>query len=312
MDDDEHKVYDPHDEQPVVRPNLGEAYESEQERMLHAKQPPRDIVKHALRNAEDQGATTSATPSDAVSHTGGGAPASNIPGDLLGRESDSLYNPVQDQPKGAGLRKFLGKAKTGAKKHKKKIWIAAGGVGGIFVLFMLLLFLLGSLLIPHFFQNMLAYRFANSARSFRQANEQILSREMADQAASDSRWDQIKSKYQNVKSFATLAKYRPAAIVRNLKATGALDFVYEPRSNAAATLLRGPRMTAIKINGQEIPLTAKSKLGIPFSAASDNIRLSASIDQALATSWKGPQGPLAILRTATGAKILQDIGWNGF
>lgn len=316
-------VYDPEAENDKQRLSAAELARRDQEAMQSGLNPgaqaEADRLNALYRDSPSKSGRSEIPGIRRTEESAGGGTPNTMKGkkaasasDLLSNEgSGGLYNPAGDKPQG-GMRGLLGRAKSAAKKHKKKLWLAAGGVGGLFVLLMLLLFLAGSLLIPHFFQNMLGYRFAGAARNFRQANEQILSREIADQAASDSRLQQIKDKYHSVKSFLLLEKYRPAAIVRNLKATGALDFVYEPRSSAISNLVRGPRMTAIKINGETIPLTAKSRFGIPFSAAGDNIRLAGAIDQALATSWKGPQGPIAILRTATGAKILEDIGWHGF
>ncbi|HUC89797.1 MAG TPA: hypothetical protein VMR45_03270 [Patescibacteria group bacterium] len=197
------------------------------------------------------------------------------------------------------------------KKHKRRVWLLGGIGGGILFGIALVMFMLGSFLIPHFFANMVGYRFAGEARSFRQANSQILSRSLADDSMSDEEYKQTQSKFSSLAKWATMQKYRPAAIMRELQRTGSLNFQYEPLT--AKNLLRPRKVSAIILNGETIPISNRSKWGIPFSRASNNIKLSAAVDDALFKGWHGTSGSLgAVLRTSVGSKILQEAGVTGF
>jgi hypothetical protein len=230
--------------------------------------------------------------------------------DAQDKESSQLNNlsgpdKPGDEGKKGGLKERI---KSLGKKHGKKIWFAGAGLGGGMLVLLLILFVLGSLLLPHFFQNIVGYRFANAARSYRQANNQVTSKKILLDSANDTKWNQTKDRYQKLKSWALLEKYRPAAIVRNMEATGKLDFEYAPRKNPLARA----KLTAIIVNGERIPVEQRSKWGIPFSKAGNNIRLAQGIDDALYKSLRGSHVGAQVLRTSVGAKILERIGYRTF
>ena len=141
-------------------------------------------------------------------------------------------------------------------KHKKKIIVGGvGGVGSISII-MLLLFLASSLLLPNFLQTSLAYRMATSARSYRQANEQNLSRKLGLDKLSDSKYAQLKARFAKIqgrfsdaKKMVLLENYRPKKVAENMRSTDALDFIEEKRGLRTV-------ITAIVVNGERIPLTS--------------------------------------------------------
>lgn len=200
----------------------------------------------------------------------------------------------------------FGRLKSFGKKHKKKIWLGGAGLGGGFLGLMMIMFILGSLLLPHFFENILAMRFANSARAYRLMNSQIVSKKVVLDTADETKYQAAKRRYGELRSWVAMEKYRPAAIVRNMEAQSKLDFEYTPRKNPLAR----PRLTAIKVNGVRIPIEQQSKWGIPFSRAGNNIRLAQSIDEALYKTMRGRHVAMQVLRTGVGAEIMDRIGYR--
>jgi hypothetical protein len=207
-----------------------------------------------------------------------------------------------------GLKGFLS-------KHKKKLIIGGAGIGGAVTLLLLLLFIAGTLLLPNFLQNTLVYRFATSVRSYRQANEQVLSKKLAMDKMPDQRFGALRqrlinigNKYSEVKKTVLLEKYRPKAVVNNMVATGALDF---EESTKPTGIFKRKVTTAIIVNGERIPL-ADRKWYRPFANLNDSFRLSADVDNALLLANRGNSGIVGtFVRTGVGAQILAKVGVRG-
>ena len=172
----------------------------------------------------------------------------------IDRLNEQFYKPDAEGsgasrgPGGGGGGRIKNRIKKFGKKYGSKLWLAGAGIGTFMFGGALLLFLLGSLMLPHFLQNITAYRFANAARSYRHANNAVMSKKLLLDSADDTTFNRIMARAKDLKSAAMLEKYRPAAITRNMEATGKLDFEYTPRRFPLAR----PKISAIIINGSRM------------------------------------------------------------
>jgi hypothetical protein len=232
----------------------------------------------------------------------------------LGDKEGKTPEPPVKQGKLAKLSSARKKVKGFLSKHKKQAIFASAGAGGLAMIILFIMFLAGTLLIPNFLQNSLAYRFATSARSYRQANEQVLAKKMALDQMDDVKYGRVRqqfinisNRFSNAKKMVLLEKYRPKKIVENMHSTGAIDFVEsEPKG-----VFRRAKITHIIVNGEKIPLTDK-KWYKPFGNVKDSFRLAADVDRALLVSQRGTTGIIGTaIRTSVASQILQSIGVRG-
>jgi hypothetical protein len=185
--------------------------------------------------------------------------AGTLPGDNktpgFTKDLKSLENKQAQQKsillaKGSTKQKLKGKLKQFAKKKAGKIIGGTIGIGGAFFLLMLLFFLLGTLLIPHFMSNVIGWQFVKVTRAAYESTQEVLEEQMgyqaetaAEKAATDSADDiSDNSALQSEKALTPEEMDKAAenmdgstALKENAK-DGQLDSVtYEDQNSAATT-----------------------------------------------------------------------------
>jgi hypothetical protein len=98
--------------------------------------------------------------------------------DKQATEKGNLLNKNEANAK----KKLQAKVQQYAKKKKWKLLAGGLGVGGAFFLLMLLLFLLGTLLIPHFVSNVVGWQFVRLTRAAYESTSDVLDEQVADAA----------------------------------------------------------------------------------------------------------------------------------
>lgn len=112
---------------------------------------------------------------------------------LRSAENNNLFGGgkggIGGKAKGAAKKKLI----EYAKKKKWKILAAGGGIGGSMFLILAILFLLGTLLIPHFLSNVIGWQFVKVTRAAYEATQAVVDEQLAvaankDTAAADSKY----------------------------------------------------------------------------------------------------------------------------
>jgi hypothetical protein len=178
---------------------------------------------------------------------------SNPVADLMNREqgSDTPFSYKNTGPKWAKGRGFL-------QKHKKKVIAGALAGVGIFPLLALLLFILGALKIPHFAENVAAWRFAAVTRQYRKSMNNVMSEKAAYDSLSDEDKLRAQTRYGKYAAFDKVNRLRPNRVLQNLHANDRLQYNYK------TTLLGRQKLSGVTIAiGDD--LKSKVTVDIPTS-----------------------------------------------
>lgn len=176
---------------------------------------------------------------------------------------DSSFGFRKEKPKG------LSNLKSKAKSFAKKKWLIGGAAAGSLLLVVLiaLLFMIGSLIIPNFAQNMVAYSFARVTRETVDSSTKITAEKVSLDAAPDGVYREAATQFGNEvdqttgeKIWSTINKYRPEKVVENMRAEGQIYFEYGPAKtiNPLSKLAGKQTLQKIYVNGQEIDVAQNS------------------------------------------------------
>ena len=193
----------------------------------------------------------------------------------------------------------VAKIKGWAKKlgGNKKLLIGGGlGGGALIAGFIFIILTLGSLLIPNFAQDMIAYQLARVTRETMASDAEITGDKILIDSSSDSAFTQAVKKYKNLKSgvWENINKYRPEKVVDNLKASDQL--YYETTTSKPILGFTRERITKIHINGNaiDVPQNTTSildKLSHPLSYAKSlwqsNKAIEGALSDTLGTTVRG-------------------------
>ncbi|HEY1835803.1 MAG TPA: hypothetical protein VGG13_03200 [Candidatus Saccharimonadales bacterium] len=246
---------------------------------------------------------------------------------LEGQEGERLKKaiPTTDmryrKEKPGAAAKLKGLAKK-AGKHKKLLLGTSAG-GGVLVLgFIFVILTLGSLLIPNFAQDMVAYQFARVTRETMASDTSITAEKDALDAASDNSFKQAWAKYQNLKDgvWGKINQYRPKKVVENMKASSNLYYDYGPpeKVKLAPTIggktITRQRVIGINVNGAEIdvsPLTYTSlldKIAHPLNYAKALFQINKAVKTTLAETMDNTlRGTNYIIRGRVADRVLAGI-----
>ncbi|HSD56189.1 MAG TPA: hypothetical protein VLA92_03485, partial [Candidatus Saccharimonadales bacterium] len=200
------------------------------------------FTRRDLRNAEEQGGKKS--------DGGESNPVANLMNKESGNNTPFSYN-QGGGPKWAGARTFM-------QKHKKKVLASALASIGVLPLLALLLFILGALKIPHFAENVAAWRFAKVARQYRASMTNVMGEKAAYDSLTDEEKAKAQTKYGKYAVFDKVNRLRPNRVIQNLHANDRLQYNYK------TTLLGRQKLTSITIASGD-DLKAKTTIEIPTS-----------------------------------------------
>lgn len=182
-------------------------------------------TRRDLRNAEENGGLAGAM--------GGGKSGSGVIPNLADKEN-TPFSYSNTGPKWAKARSFV-------QKHKKKI-IAGGLAGvGVFPLLALLLFILGALKIPHFVENVAAWRLATVSRAYRNSMTNVIGEKNAFDALNDQDKEKARAKYGKYQAFDKVNRLRPNRVLQSLQAEDRIQYNYKK------TVLGRDKLTSITI-----------------------------------------------------------------
>jgi len=251
-------------------------------------QLPGSETKPAKKPAPDRDELKNAEENASASRVAGTSRSSANDGEVSGFASrssstSSFYNPKNSQQQRS--------ATSFIKKHK----VLAGALGGFLLLMIILIFLLLSLLkIPNLAAHITAYQFARVARNASEHTSAIESEDVAVSTVDDTVFNSLKTQFSDIKDgtwgsmWDKINSYRPDKIVENLQQQGTLDFQYEPRFSALGMDF-GKKLTAVVINGEEIPYGSSlwKSLFRPVASFQDSVAFTTQVNTALASAMEG-------------------------
>lgn len=184
-----------------------------------------------------------------------------------------------------GLRSKLGRLN----KKRKRLLIAAGAGGALLLgILAILAFFLGSLLIPNFVSSVATYQFARVTRETLNTQTKATAQKVAIDSATDNVYRQAKAKYEKLRNntWGKLDKYRPAKVMKNLKATKKLDYQYGEPSK----VLKRARIVKVIIDGKSYEVKGAASLGDirnPIKYVQAKIQTRIAINTALKGALRG-------------------------
>jgi len=207
---------------------------------------------------------------------------------------------------GRGFYKPGGSKASWMAKNRKKMLLAGAGSSLIIIpLILFLALLLPSLKLPQLAAEIEGYRLARLSRTFYK-NASTLTAEQSslaagtESAAESATMEDILGKTTLGRAFNT---FRPNAVIKNMKATGAMGFEYEPGK------LGTQKLSAIVINGERIGVPARSYTSLSNIAQTYKDRLNfaqqirGGVNEAL-------DGSNYFVRSAVSKNILRAYGIN--
>jgi hypothetical protein len=252
-----------------------------------------------LKNAEENGQSKSSRLKDLAANGLSGVLNSEKQGS--GGNGDAPFNYINNGPR-------FGKARGFLEKHRKKV--IAGSLAGIGVLplLALLMFLLGALKIPHFVENVAAWRFAKVTNQYRKTMNNVISEKNAIDSLDDAARDQAKAKYGKYAVFDKVNRLRPNKVIQSLNASDRIQYHYKK------TLTGKQKLVSITIAPDENPRT-KINVKVPTGRFDRLIHPFRTLDQyktisdALNSAMKAhdPKIP-ALTRALATRAVLQKAG----
>lgn len=213
---------------------------------------------------------------------------------------DSPFSYVNNGARFAGARNFL-------QKHKKKV-IAASFAGiGILPMLALLLFLLGALKIPHFVENVAAWRFAKLTRQYRQSMNNVMGEKNALDSLTDEDKLKAKAKYGRFATFDKVNRLRPNRVLQSLHASDRIQYNYKTTLTGRQKLVSivlAPDDARNKIE-VKVPSGKFDKLIHPFQTLDRYKTIADALDSAMKAH--DPKIPM-LTRTLATRLVLQKAG----
>jgi hypothetical protein len=218
-----------------------------------------------------------------------------------GNGGDTPFNYTNNGPK-------FGKARNYLKKNKKKAIAGALAGVGVLPILALLLFLLGALKIPHFVENVAAWRFAKVTNQYRKSMNNVMGEKNAIDSLDDAARDQAKAKYGKFAVFDKVNRLRPNKVLQSLNSSDRIQYNYKK------TLTGKQKLVSITIAPEENPRT-KINVKVPSGRFDRLIHPFRTLDQyktisdALNSAMKAhdPKIP-ALTRALATRAVLQKAG----
>ena len=216
--------------------------------------------------------------------------------------SDMVGKGFRNEDKGSG--KTRGKlSRTLVKDVKKgsslKKWLGGGvGIGAIGMVVAFAVFLLSTLSIPNFAQNITAYEFARATYDSAKTTERITAEKLATDAADNAAKASMRAKFGEAFDKYT-SKYQPSKVIENLKSSDKLTLQYDSNNVLKSAL----------VDGKIVELKPTSFLGkfVPGLQFVKDLNFSRDFAPALGTALKSTEVG-GIIRSAAAQSIRRQLG----
>lgn len=270
-------------------------------RIRHSANPashhkPGGLNAKDLKNKEESGGASKGKQLAA----GGLAGLAGAEGKGNGGGGDSPFNYVNNGARFGGARSFL-------QKHRKKVIASSLAGVGILPMLALLLFLLGALKIPHFVENVAAWRFAKITRQYRQSMSNVMNEKNAFDALSDEDKVKAKAKYGRFEAFDKVNRLRPNKVLQSLHASDRIQYNYKTtltgkQKLTSITLAPDDARTKVEV---KVPSGTFDKLIHPFRTVDRYKTISDALNSAMKAH--DPKIP-ALTRALATRLVLQKAG----
>ncbi len=218
----------------------------------------------------------------------------------------SADSPFNYKPTGA---KF-GNARGFLKKHRKKV--VAGSLAGIgfLPLLALLVFLIGALKIPHFVENVAAWRFAKITRQYRLSMNNVMGEKNAIDTLEDGDAVKAKAKYGKYAIFDKVNRLRPNRVIQSLQTNDRIQYNYKETLFGRQKLVSITLAPGENLGNKMTVKVPSGKFGLdriihPIRTLDQYKTISEALDAAMKAH--DPKIPL-VTRTLATRLVLQEAG----
>ena len=232
--------------------------------------------------------------------------AANGIGSLLNKESNTPDTPFSY--KGSDGKAKMGGARGFLNKHKKKV--IAGSLAGIGVLplLALLIFLMGALKIPHFVENVAAWRFAKLTRQYRASVQNVIGEKNAIDSLDDAARAKATARYGRFQAFDKVNRLRPNKVLQSLHSSDRIQYNYKKtltgRQKLVSITLAPGEDARTKIT-VKVPSGKFDRILHPFRTVDQYKTISSALDSAMKAH--DPKIPL-LTRTLATRAVLKKAG----
>lgn len=178
---------------------------------------PGGLSGSQLKNKEE--GTTGASKASRLA-AGGLAGLAKAEGQGNAGSGDTPFSYTNNGPRLAGARSFF-------QKHRKKIIASSLAGAGLLPIIAMVLFILGSLKLPHFIENVAAWRFAKLTRQYRQSMSNVMEEKSSLDSLPDEEQVKAKAKYGKYATFDKVNRLRPNRVLQSLQTNDRVQYNYK-------------------------------------------------------------------------------------
>lgn len=234
--------------------------------------------------------------------------AANGIGSLLSSEKAGNAPETPFSYSGGGGKGKLGNARGFLQKHRKKV--IAGSLAGVGILpiLALIIFMLGALKIPHFVENVAAWRFAKLTRQYRTSMQNVMGEKNAIDSLDDADRAKATAKYGKYEIFDKVNRLRPNKVLQSLHSGDRIQYNYKKTLTGKQKLVSitmAPGEDARTKITVKVPSGKFDRLIHPFRTLDQYKTISSALDSAMKAH--DPKIPV-LTRTLATRAVLKKAG----